>query len=147
MDGSLILEHIVSSGILDDYRLRDSDLDGLIARLSKSLSNWQGFRNIYVSDQNVPAAKIEPTFERRLRTMPDQKQLSNPDEKLHFQQLRSSLIQFLKYLGSHPQVEITFATFNCARHSYDVQCGIIDQKVDVVCVLEGPHIPDELLPK
>lgn len=147
MDGISILKNIISSGILDEYRSNDPDLSGLIESLGKSFSQWQSLKKIYISNQTVRASKIEPSFQRRFRTIPDAKQISDPDERRLTKELKISLERFLKYLNLHPEVEITFATFNCDRYSYDVKCGIVDQKLDVICVLKGGHVPEDLLAK
>jgi hypothetical protein len=35
-------------------------------------------------------------------------------------------------------------TFNCERQSYGVCCGQTGDQLQVICVLTGNHIPDEL---
>jgi hypothetical protein len=145
MDAKVILEHIISVKALDEYRSLDSCLDSLIVSLAKSFNEWQSLKNIYVSNQTVRASKIEPIFQRRLLSIPDEKHFSDHDEQIQTKQLKNSTTQFVNYLKLHPDAEITFATFNCDKYSYDVQCGILDQKLDVICVIKGKPIPEELL--
>jgi hypothetical protein len=49
--------------------------------------------------------------------------------------------QLVDYCVDHPDAEITGVTFNCPERSYDVFCGILDQRLDAICVIVGWHIP------
>jgi hypothetical protein len=45
------------------------------------------------------------------------------------------------YCVEHPDAGITGVTFNCPVHSFDVFCGIMNERLDAICVIVGKHIP------
>ena len=52
--------------------------------------------------------------------------------------------QLILFGEKNPDGEIYDVTFNCERQSYGVCCGQAEDQLQVICVLTGQHIPDEL---
>ncbi len=146
MDQKVLLKHILSVRALDEYRSKDSYLDNLITILDKSMDQWQSVKGVYISNQVIHASKIEPIFRRRLATIPKESNVSTLDEKIQFRELKTALEKFVDYLKSNPLADIVTVTINCDRFHYDIKCGIADESPEVICVIKGPVIPENLLP-
>jgi hypothetical protein len=52
--------------------------------------------------------------------------------------------QLISFDEKNPDSLIYNITFNCERQSYGVCCGLTGDQLQVICVLTGNHIPDEL---
>jgi hypothetical protein len=52
--------------------------------------------------------------------------------------------QLIDFGDKNPDGLIYDITFNCERQSYGVCCGLAGDQLQVICVLTGNHIPDEL---
>lgn len=136
-----LIAFVVSSGILDEYQLKDECLGNLISAVSASPKDWHDFSDISVSRQLVPASQIERIFRSRLRQIPDEAQFTSAVEKIGVRQLRIATQQLVDYCVDHPNANITGVTFNCPEHSYQVFCGLVDRDIDAVCVIVGKSIP------
>lgn len=145
MDQKVLLEKILSEKVLDEYRSKDLYLDNLVASLEESLDSWQSIKGIYVSDQLARASKIERIFQRRLATVPKENLASTFDEQMQIRELKNALAQFVEYLKLNSLADIATVIFNCNEFHYEVKCGILDEKIHVICVLKGNAIPEELL--
>jgi len=133
MKNANILAFVVSSGVLDEYRLKDAYLDKLIGIVSESPESWQTCTDIAVSSSPpVPASQIERIFRRRLKSVPDE-----PDTEL----LKVATTRLIDYCAAHPDAGIDEVTFNCPERSYSVFYGQVDERLDVICVMVGKHIP------
>ena len=118
---------ILSSNILVPYLERDSDLAELI--------QFPDHHNIHYFGSPAQAKEIEPTLKRRLDVMVA-KNIS------HNLEATKELVAFME---EHPDSQIYNVTFNCQKQHYGVRCGLIDNRIHVICVMTGGHIPDELL--
>ena len=118
---------ILSSRILDPYLEQDPDL----AELIKSPNH----PDIHYFENPAPAKQIAPTLKRRLEVMAAKNIPHN------FEATK----QLVAFMEEHPDSQIYNVTFNCQKQHYGVRCGLIDDRLDVICVMTGGHIPDELL--
>jgi hypothetical protein len=53
--------------------------------------------------------------------------------------------QLVAFMEEYPDSLIYNITFNCQTGHYGVRCGQIDDRLHVICVMTGGHIPDALL--
>jgi hypothetical protein len=60
----------------------------------------------------------------------------------HNLEATSRLVAFMQ---EHPDSLIYNVTFNCSTQHYGVRCGWAKDRIHVICVMTGEHIPDELL--
>ena len=132
-----ILAFVVSSGVLDEYRSKDACLDELINVVSESPNVWQTRLDIDVtSPHSLPALHFERIARRRLALIPDE-----PGAE----PLRVATTRLIDYCAAHPDAVICGVTFNCLEHSYSVRCGQLNERLDIVCVTVGKHIPEYAL--
>ena len=118
---------ILSSNILVPYLERDSELAELIQSPNHP--------NIHYFGKPAQAKEVAPTLKRRLDVMVAKNISHNLD----------STKQLVAFMEEHPDSQIYNVTFNCRKQHYGVRCGLIDNQLQVICVMTGGHIPDELL--
>ena len=116
---------ILSSNILVPYLKRDSELAELIQSPNHP--------NIHYFGKPAQAKEVAPTLKRRLDVMVA-KNISHNLE---------STKQLVAFMEEHPDSQIYNVTFNCRKQHYGVRCGLIDNQLQVICVMTGGHIPDE----
>jgi hypothetical protein len=118
---------ILSSGILSPYLERDPELTELI----KSPNH----PDIHYFDASAPAKELAPTLKRRLAVMASK----------HISHNLEATKQLVAFMEEYPDSLIYNITFNCQTGHYGVRCGQIDDRLHVICVMTGGHIPDALL--
>lgn len=118
---------IVSSSILIPYLEQNPDL----AELMQSPEH----PDIHYFDRPSPAKEIAPSLKSRLAVM-SAKKISHNFEATK---------QLVAFMEEHPDSQIYNVTFNCPTQHYGVRCALIDDQVQVICVMTGGHIPNELL--
>lgn len=121
------LSAILASNILLPYLERDSNL----AEIIKSPNHPE----IHYFDNPAPAKELAPTLKRRLAVMAAKNIAHNLE----------ATKQLVAFTEEHPDSQIYNVTFNCPRQHYGVRCARIDNQWQVICVMTGGHIPDELL--
>lgn len=144
MDSKDILAYVVSTKILDEYRLQDAYLNDLVTSVIKSPDEWIKYKNIKIANQPVPISRIERIVEKRLQHIPDENQISDPEEQLRIKELRIGLEQLGDYFKSHPDASVVTVAFNSDKYSYDVYCGLLTTMLNVICVIKGKHIPEDV---
>ena len=118
---------ILSSHILTPYLEADPDL----AHLIKSPDH----PDIHYFENPAPAKELAPPLKRRLGVMAA-KNISHNFE---------ATTRLVAFMEEHPESQIYNVTFNCRTQHYGVRCGMIDNQLQVICVMTGGHIPDALL--
>ena len=132
-----ILAFVVFCGILDEYRARDACLDELINLASELPEVWQTSLDIDVtSPSSLPASHFERIARRRLALIPDEPGV---------EQLRVATARFVDYCTAYPDAGIWDVMFNCPEHSYTVRGGQVNERLDIICVTVGKHIPEYAL--
>ena len=140
MNRTDIVAFVVSAGILDEYKSKDECLSNLVSIASKSPECWQSREDISIGKQLVPAPQIERTYRIRLGHVPKEEQLIG-EEQMRVRQLKIAAQQLIDYCASNPDASITAVLFNCSQYSYDVFCGIVNQRLDAICVIVGKPVP------
>jgi hypothetical protein len=118
---------ILTSNILAPYMERDADLAELI--------RFPNHPDIHYFERPAPAREIAPALKHRLGIMVT-KNLSHNLEATK---------QLVAFIDKYPDSQIYNVTFNCPKQHYGVRCALIDHQVQVICVMTGGHIPEELL--
>ena len=91
--------------------------------------------DIHYFEKSAPAQEIAPSLKHRLNMMLA-KNISHNLEATK---------QLVAFLDEHPDSKIYNVTFNCATHHYGVRFARIDDQIQVICVMTGGRIPDNLL--
>jgi hypothetical protein len=131
-----VLEAVLSAHILTQYRVSDTYLDRLITSLSQRPDVWQTHTDVQISvSQHPNPAFRQKIFQRRLRMIP-----TAPEND----QLRDATTRFVNYLASNPNANIYDVTFNCPAQHYGIFCGQENQEINVICVMTGGHIPEDI---
>ena len=118
---------ILSSNILAPYLERDSDL----AELLKVPDHM----DIHYYETPAAAKELVPALKRRLDVMVA-KNIS------HNREATKRLVAFME---ENPESLIYNVTFNCQKGHYGVRCGLVDNHLQVICVMTGGRIPGALL--
>lgn len=118
---------ILASNILLAYLEENPEL----AELLKSPDH----PDIHYFDRPAPARELLHVLKRRLSVM---------GAKNIFHNLEATK-QLVAFMEEHPDSQIYNVTFNCQSGHYGVRCAKIENKVQVICVMTGGHIPDGLL--
>ena len=118
---------ILASNILTPYLEQNPELAELIMSPNHP--------NIHYFENPAPAKEIAPTLRRRLDMM-TAKNISHNLEATK---------QLVAFMEEHPDSQIYNVTFNCATHHYGVRFARIDDQIQVICVMTGGRIPDNLL--
>ena len=140
MNRTDIVALVVSTGILDEYQSKDECLSNLVSAASQSPECWKSREDIGIGEQLVPASEIERIYRIRLGHIPNEEQLPY-EEQVRVRQLKIATKQLVDYCTDHPDANITGVTLNCSKYSYHVFCGIVDQRLDAICVIVGKPIP------
>ena len=117
---------ILSSNILIQYVQGDAELAILLENPHHC--------NIHYPRNHATMEQIGPALQGMLDYMLAQRIYSNVEAT-------KVLIRFGE---KNPDGLIYDITFNCERQSYGVCCGLAQNQLQVICVLTGNHIPDEL---
>jgi hypothetical protein len=118
---------IVSSDILIPYLGGDPELAALLEDPHHC--------NIHYPRNHASVTQIMPALQGMLEYMLAQRIYLNVEAA-------RLLIGFGE---KNPDSLIYDITFNCEKQSYGVCCGLTGDQIQVICVLTGGHIPDELL--
>ena len=118
---------ILSSNILIPYLERDPDL----AELLQSPDH----PDIHYYESPATAKELLPALKRRVGIM-EARNISHNFE---------STKQLVAFIEEHPEGLIYNVTFNCPAQHYGVRCGLVEDRLHVICVMTGGHIPDALL--
>jgi len=118
---------ILSGNILARFLEQNSELAELIKAPNHP--------DIHYFENPAPASELLPVLTRRLAMMTAKKISHNLE----------ATKQLVDFMTEHPESQIYNVTFNCKTQHYGVRCGYLDQQVQVICVMTGGRIPDELL--
>ena len=118
---------ILSGNILARFLEQNSELAELIKAPNHP--------DIHYFENPAPASELLPVLTRRL-AMVTAKKISHNLEATK---------QLVAFMTEHPESQIYNVTFNCKTQHYGVRCAYLDQQVQVICVMTGGRIPDELL--
>jgi hypothetical protein len=118
---------ILASHILAPYPEQNPELAELI--------KTPDHPDIHYFEKSAPAQEIAPSLKHRLNMMLA-KNISHNLEATK---------QLVAFLDEHPDSQIYNVTFNCATHHYGVRFARIDDQIQVICVMTGGRIPDNLL--
>jgi hypothetical protein len=117
---------ILSSNILSQYLLMDPELEALLENSNHC--------NIHYPRSHASVEQIMPALQGMLDYMIAQRIYLNVE----------ATKQLIGFCGKNPGALIYDITFNCEKQSYGVCCGLTGDQLQVICVLTGNHIPDEL---
>lgn len=117
---------ILSSNILIQYVQNDPELAALLENPNHC--------NIHYPRDYASMERIMPVLQGMLEYMMAQRIYLNVE----------ATKQLIGYGEKNPDGLIYDITFNCERQSYGVCCGLTGNELQVICVLTGNHIPDEL---
>ena len=118
---------ILASNILALYLERDPDLAELIKHPDHP--------DIHYFENFALAKELTPALKRRLGVMVARNISHNLE----------ATKQLVAFMEQHPDSPIHNVTFNCPTQHYGVRCSVVDNRLHVICVMTGGHIPDELL--
>ena len=118
---------ILASHVLAPYLEQNPELAELI--------KTPDHPDVHYFEKPAPAREIASTLKRRLNMMLA-KNIS------HNLEATKKLVAFLE---EHPDSQIYNITFNCQTQHYGVRFARIDDQINVICVMTGGHIPDNLL--
>ena len=118
---------ILSGNILARFLEQNSELAELIKAPNHP--------DIHYFENPAPASELLPVLTRRLAMMTARKISHNLE----------ATKQLVAFMTEHPESQIYNVTFNCKTQHYGVRCAYLDQQVQVICVMTGGRIPDELL--
>jgi hypothetical protein len=144
MDHKKILAYMLSTDMLNEYRLTDICLENLFDELVKSSDEWLNSKNIIISNLSVPVSTLERSIQRRLQHIPNENEIDGFEEQIRVKELKIGLEKLVNYFKQHPNATITGVIINCAKHSYDVYVDTSDEILSIICVLRGKHIPDDI---
>lgn len=122
-----IFSAILASHILDPYLEQNPQLAELI--------KTPDHPDIHYFGKPAPAREIAPPLKRRLAMMAAR----NISHNL------AATKELVGFMEEHPDSEIYDVTFNCPTQHYGVRFAWVDDRVHVICVMTGGHIPDDLL--
>jgi hypothetical protein len=117
---------ILSSNILNQYVSIDAELATLLENPYHC--------NIHYPQNHATVEQIMPALQGMLDYMMSQRIYLNVE----------ATKQLIGFGEKNPDGLIYDITFNCERQSYGVCCGLVEDQLQVICVLTGNHIPDEL---
>jgi|WetSurMetagenome_2_1015567.scaffolds.fasta_scaffold600918_1 hypothetical protein len=117
---------ILSSNILSQYLQIDPELAALLENPNHC--------NIHYPSSHASVERITPILQGMLDYMQAQRIYMNVE----------ATKQLIGYGEKNPDGLVYDITFNCERQSYGVCCGLAQNQLQVICVLTGNHIPDEL---
>jgi hypothetical protein len=118
---------ILSSHILEPFLERDPDLAELIKAPDHP--------DIHYYETPALAKELAPALKHRLNVLAA-KEISHNLEATK---------QLVAFIEDHPESLIYNVTFNAQKQHYGVRCGLIEDHVQIICVMTGGRIPDELL--
>lgn len=127
-----ILMSIVSSKCLESFLLRDSCISHLLTDLENP--------NIHPGQVFSPTIYQREIFERRARMS-----IEHADEYPNALSNGKVLQDVLTFIKREPDIRLVTVTFNCPTESLEVWCGISKNELHVIGIMQGGHIPDELL--
>jgi|APMed6443717190_1056831.scaffolds.fasta_scaffold279593_1 hypothetical protein len=131
-----IFRQVVTSGILDPYREKDSSLDRLISEMTQAANVWKVHPDILVSTPEFhPASEVVGIYQRRLKTIPTETK---------YNETRDATKRLIDYCISNPNVNLCSITFNCSERHYTVFCGREIDEIVVICALTGGRIPKDV---
>jgi hypothetical protein len=117
---------ILSSNVLIQYLQGDRELQVLLENPNHC--------NIHYPRNHATVSQIMPVLQGMLDYMLAQRIYLNVE----------ATKQLIGFGEKNPDGLIYDITFNCERQSYGVCCGLSGEELQVICVLTGNHIPDEL---
>ena len=117
---------ILSSNILVQYLQNDPELVVLLENPYHC--------NIHYPQNHATVEQIMPALQGMLEYMMAQRTYLNVE----------ATKRLIGFGEKNPGGLIYDITFNCEKQSYGVCCGLAEDQFQVICVLTGNHIPDEL---
>ncbi len=117
---------VLDSDILIQYLQNDPELVTLLENPNHC--------NIHYPRNHASVERIMPVLQGMLDYMVAQRIYLNVE----------ATKQLIGFCQKNPDSLIYDLTFNCERQSYGVCCGLTGDDLEVICVLTGNHIPDEL---
>ena len=117
---------ILTSNILNQYLSIDAELAALLENPHHC--------NIHYPQNHATVEQIMPALQGMLDYMMAQRIYLNVE----------ATKRLIGFGQKNPDGLIYDITFNCERQSYGVCCGLAEDQLQVICVLTGNHIPDEL---
>ena len=117
---------ILTSNILNQYLSIDAELAALLENPHHC--------NIHYPQNHATVEQIMPALQGMLDYMMAQRIYLNVE----------ATKRLIGFGQKNPDGLIYDITFNCERQSYGVCCGLVEDQLQVICVLTGNHIPDEL---
>lgn len=131
-----IVNNVISSGILDEYQNHDDCLKNVVDTISINLKKWESINEISISKNLTSAKNILDVFIHRLIINIDEPRFSEEDR------IRNIAIeQLIVYCKEHIDSGITTMLINCPQHSYIIYCGILNDQINIICLIVGKHIP------
>lgn len=118
---------ILSSHVLEPYLEQDPELAELLQQPDHP--------DIHYFDKPAPASQIAPTLKQRLKVMVARNITHNLE----------ATKQLVAFMDEHPESQIYNVTFNGKTQHYGVRCSVLGHRLQVICVMTGGRIPDELL--
>ena len=122
-----IFSAILASNILVPYLEQNSELAELIKNPTHP--------NIHYFENPAPAKQIAPSLKSRLGFMAAKNISHNFD----------ATKRLVAFIEEHPDSLIYDVTFNCQIQHYGVRYTILDNQLQVICVMTGGHIANHLL--
>jgi len=125
-----ILMSIVSSKCLEPFRLRNPCISHLLTEPENP--------NIHVGQIFSTTIYQREIFERRAGMS-----IKYADKYPNALSNGYVLRDVLTFIKNNTDARFVTVTFNCPTESVDVWCGISNDKLHVIGVMQGGHIPDE----
>jgi hypothetical protein len=133
VEDNRVLAQIISSGILDKYRLSDQYLDKFLSQIvNASVSGYQD--EIEIGIVAVPSEEIESIHRSRLTLIIEAKSSSNGNsQQVESDNVELATRQLLDYCTNNSGATIMGVGIHCLKHSYAVFCGKSDKGIEVIC--------------
>jgi len=129
-----IFNAIKSSNILIPYADSDTEF--------KALLQNEEDPDIHYPSSFVPAKEIHNTYKIRLELVEDSQKKTKVDDSII-----NGTKKIIEFCEENPTSKICFTLFNSLEQSYTVFCGLIDNRLNVICAFVGKRIPEWALEK
>jgi len=129
-----IFNAIKSSNILIPYMTLDTELTSLLQNEKDP--------DIHYPNNFVPAKEMHSTYKIRLELVENSQKKTKVDNSII-----SGTQKIVEFCEENPTSRICFTLFNSLEQSYTVFCGLIGNRLNVICAFVGKRIPDWALEK